>query len=48
MDDKNDSWLSAQGYRCFEQHRVVNDKNNSRSRELKVTNDLDNLGLWII
>ena len=31
-----------------EQLRVVDDKNDSRSHELKVTNALDSLGLWII
>ena len=35
VDEMNDSGLSAQGSRYFEQNRVLDDKNNLRSRELR-------------
>ena len=34
MDDMNDSMWWAQGSRCYEQLKVVNDMNNLGSREL--------------
>ena len=44
----NDSGLSAQGFRSFEQHKVVDDKNNSKSCELKPQDSMNSLRLGMI
>ena len=44
----NDFGLSVQGSRCFEQHRVVDDKNNLRSHELKLVDSMNSLRLRMV
>ena len=48
MDDINDYVLWAQGSRCKEQHNVMDDMINSRSRGLKALDAMTSSGLWMI
>ena len=44
----NDFGLSVQGSRCFEQHSVLDDKNNLRSCKLKPLGAMNSSWLWMI
>ena len=48
MDDMNDSGLSVQGCRYFEQHNVVDYKNNLRSYELMPLDSMNSSRLRMI
>ena len=45
VDDINDVVLWAQGFRFYEQVKVVDDMNDSRSHELRPLDAMNNLGL---
>ena len=38
----------AYGSRCYEQLKVVDDTNNSRSNELRPLDGMNNSGVWMI
>ena len=44
----NEFGLSIQGFRCFEQHKVVDDKKNSRSHELSPLDYMNSSRLRLI
>ena len=44
----NESRSWAQGSRCYEQFKVVDDMNDSGSRELRHLDAMNNLEMWII
>ena len=37
----------AQGFRCYEQPKVVNDMKDSRSHELRPLDVIDDKGIWL-
>ena len=48
MDDVNDSGSYAKSSQCYEQLRVMDDINDSASRDLKALNVMDSSGWWMI
>ena len=48
VDEMNDSKLSTQGSRYFEQNRVLDDKNDLGSQELRPLEAMTSSGLWMI
>ena len=47
MVDINDSTLSAQGFGCYEQHRVLGDMNDLGFHDHKPLDVVNNSGLWM-
>ena len=48
MEDMNDSVSWAQGSKCYEQLKVVDNMNNSRSHELKLLDFKNDSLFWKI
>ena len=48
MVDINDSTLSAQGFGCYEQHRVLGDMNDLGFHDLKPLDTKNISRLWMI
>ena len=47
VENMSSSELWAQRYRCYKQLSVVDDMNDSRSKDLRVLNGMNSLGLWL-